>query len=171
MNPNTNIELVDVVDEDDHVIGVVTRAEMRSQRLRHRAVFIAVQHSDGRLLVHQRSFSKDVCPGLWDIAVGGVVASGETYDAAAVRELAEEVGVTNVAPVRIGEGSFSDEFFVLNARCYRVVCDGPFVFADGEVVSARWVNRADLDDLLATTSVMTDSVALLLAQGLVAVAQ
>lgn len=171
MNPNTNTELVDVVDEDDHVIRVVTRAEMRAHRLRHRGVFIAVQHSDGRLLVHQRSFSKDVCPGLWDIAVGGVVASGETYDTAAVRELAEEIGVAHVAPTRIGEGSFSDEFFVLNARCYRVVCDGPFVFADGEVIAARWVNRADLDDLLATNSVMTDSVALLLGPGLITVAE
>jgi hypothetical protein len=90
---------------------------------------------------------------------------------APVFELAEDVGVTHVGPTPIGAGSFSDEFFVLNARCYRVVCDGPFVFADGEVISARWVNRADLDDLLATQSVMTDSVALLLAQGLITVAE
>jgi len=122
-------------------------------------------------LVHQRSYSKDVCPGLWDIAVGGVVASGENYDTAAVRELAEEVGVTHVVPTLLGEGSFSDESFVLNARCYRVVCDGPFHFADGEVISAQWVNRRELDDLLRTQEVMTDSVALLLTQGLVTVAE
>ncbi|MEN9507404.1 MAG: hypothetical protein RI958_3330, partial [Actinomycetota bacterium] len=35
-------ELVDVVDDDDRVVGTVTRAEMRAGRLMHRAVFIAV---------------------------------------------------------------------------------------------------------------------------------
>ena len=30
---------------------------------------------------------------MWDICVGGIVASGETYEAAAGREFAEELGV------------------------------------------------------------------------------
>ncbi len=160
-------ELVDVVDEHDRVLRVVTRRQMRADRLRHRAVFIAVQHSDGRLLVHQRSFDKDVRPGAWDIAVGGVVAAGEDYDEAAVRELAEEIGVVGVVPTPIGGGTFGDESFELIGRCYRVVVDGPFEFADGEVSSARWVNRAELDELLRTHDVMSDSVALLLHRGVI----
>ncbi len=167
----TNEELVDIVDEHDHVVRVVTRREMRAHRLRHRAVYIAVQHSDGRLLVHQRSYDKDVRPGAWDIAVGGVVASGEHYDDAAVRELAEEIGVVGVAPLPVGGGTFGDESFVLIGRCYRVVADGPFEFADGEVIAARWVNRAELDELLQTHDVMSDSVALLLASGIIDLAE
>ncbi len=155
-------ELVDIVDEHDNVIDVVSRREMRARTLRHRAVFIAVQHSDGRLLVHQRSFAKDVRPGAWDIAVGGVVGSGEDYDAAAARELGEEIGVTNVTPSVIGGGAFGDESYDLIARCYRVVHDGPFVFNDGEVIQARWVDAEGLRTLLATQDVMSDSVALLL---------
>src|SRR5262245_32721356 len=89
-------ELVDIVDELDRVIAVVTRRQMRAERLRHRAVFIAVQGSDGRLLIHQRSPAKDVRPGAWDIAFGGVVATGEPYDLAALRELEEEIGVSGV---------------------------------------------------------------------------
>lgn len=160
-------ELVDVVDEHDHVLRVATRREMRADRLRHRAVFIAVQHSDGRLLVHQRSFDKDVRPGAWDIAVGGVVASGEDYDTAAVRELAEEIGVVGIVPSPVGGGTFGDESFELIGRCYRVIADGPFEFADGEVIAARWVNRTELDELLRTHDVMSDSVALLLASGII----
>ena len=33
---------------------------------------------DGRLLVHRRSDDKDLWPGRWDLAVGGVVAAGES---------------------------------------------------------------------------------------------
>lgn len=155
-------ELVDIVDESDRVIAIVTRREMRAGRLRHRAVFIAVQGSDGRLLVHQRSYDKDVCPGAWDIAVGGVVGSGESYDAAAAREMAEEIGLIDAMPTPIGGGPFGDESFELIGRCYHIVHDGPFMFADGEVIRAKWVNQGELDALLATEDVMQDSVALLL---------
>ena len=69
-------ELVDVVDEFDQVIQVVPRRVMRADRLRHRAVFIAILDGAGRLLVHRRSPHKDVWPSWCDIAVGGVVGAG-----------------------------------------------------------------------------------------------
>ena len=40
-----------------------------------------------------------------------------------------------------------------SARCYRVVHDGPFRFADGEVVEARWVDAADVADMLESAAV------------------
>ena len=160
--PAPGDELVDIVDEHDTVIDTVTRREMRAGRLRHRAVYIAVQHSDGRLLVHQRSHHKDVRPGAWDIAVGGVVGAGETYDDAAVRELAEEIGVEHVSITPWGGGVFGDESYELIGRCYHVVHNGPFRFADGEVIDAKWVNRSELHTLLRDEDVVADSVALLL---------
>lgn len=155
-------ELVDIVDEADNVVAVVTRREMRADLLRHRAVYIAVQGSDGRLLVHQRSFDKDVRPGAWDIAFGGVVGSGEGYDRSAQRELAEEIGILDAVLTPIGGGSFADEHYTLIGRCYHVVHDGPFHFADGEVIGTRWVNASELADLIATGNVLADSVALLI---------
>lgn len=155
-------ELVDIVDGHDNVIATVTRREMRAQRLRHRAVYIAVQHTDGRLLVHQRSHDKDVRPGAWDIAVGGVVGAGESYDEAAVRELAEEIGVEGATPSPWGGGVFGDESYELIGRCYHLVHDGPFRFADGEVIQAKWVNRSELDSLVRSEDVVSDSIALLL---------
>jgi isopentenyldiphosphate isomerase len=158
-------ELVDVVDADDRVVATVTRREMRRHRLRHRAVFVAVRASDGRLLVHRRSESKDVWPGWWDVAVGGVVASGETYAQAAVRELAEEVGI---APsprsqlVELGRGSYTDDAVDLVARCYTTTADGPFTFGDGEVVEARWVDATELGRLRGRQRFLPDSLALLL---------
>ena len=55
MSDSPGVELVDVVDEHDRVVGTVTRAEMRARRLRHRTVFVLVVSSDGRLLAHRRS--------------------------------------------------------------------------------------------------------------------
>jgi 8-oxo-dGTP pyrophosphatase MutT (NUDIX family) len=155
-------ELVDVVDDDDRVVATVTRAEMRARRLQHRCVSIAVVGSDGRLLVHRRAGTKDVWPGMWDLAAGGVVAAGESYDAAARRELAEELGVEGVELEPLGEGRFADESVALIGRGYRCTHDGPFAFTDGEIDEVRWVDRAALDALMASERFVPDNVALLL---------
>lgn len=161
-------ELVEVVDERDRVVRVVTRREMRAKRLRHRAVFIAVVHPSGRLLVHQRSPHKDLWPGWWDIAVGGVVAAGEPYELAAVRELAEEVGLDivraglRVEPLEDGRTvTYEDDDVALVGRLYRVVSPGPFEFADGEVVQARLVDENELRTMLREVPFLPDSLTLL----------
>jgi 8-oxo-dGTP pyrophosphatase MutT (NUDIX family) len=162
---NAGDELVDIVDEFDHVVDSVPRRVMRAERLRHRAVFIAVVDGMGRLLVHRRSPAKDVWPGWCDIAVGGVVGAGETYLEAAHRELAEEIGVTNetLAELDLGESRpYDDDQVSLLARCYLVTSEGPFTFDDGEVVEAWWVHRDGLDDLLVREKFLPDSLALLL---------
>jgi isopentenyldiphosphate isomerase len=154
-------EMVAEVDERDVVVRVVSRARMRAERLMHRAVFIAVIDSAGRLLVHRRSDDKDVWPGWWDMAVGGVVAAEEDYADAAVREVREEIGVQSV-PMEIGRGMFIDDSVAVQGRCYVVRHDGPFVFADGEVVEARFVTAAEFASLRGEVPFLPDSLALLL---------
>lgn len=165
MGLNAGDELVDIVDEFDQVVQVVPRRVMRAERLRHRAVFIAVVDGMGRLLVHRRSPLKDVWPGWCDIAVGGVVGAGETYLDAAHRELAEEIGVSaaTLEEIDLGESrAYDDAQVSLMARCYVVTSSGPFTFDDGEVVEAWWVHRDGLNNLLHRESFLPDSLALLL---------
>ena len=165
MGLNAGDELVDVVDEFDQVVQVVPRRVMRADRLRHRAVFIAVVDGAGRLLVHRRSPHKDVWPSWCDIAVGGVVGAGENYIDAAHRELAEEIGVSTATleEIDLGESrAYDDDQVSLMARCYVVTSSGPFTFDDGEVVEAWWVHRDGLDDLLRRERFLPDSLKLLL---------
>jgi isopentenyldiphosphate isomerase len=155
-------EWVDVVDLDDHVIDTVARSVMRRDHLRHRTTFVVVRAHDGRVLIHRRSDDKDLWPGRWDLAVGGVVQAGEEYDAAASRELAEEVGVVGPRLVRIGRGRYEDAHVRVLAMLYEVQCDGPFAFADGEVVEARFAAVTELRRLVDEQPFVPDSVALLL---------
>jgi isopentenyldiphosphate isomerase len=153
-------EWVDVVDEHDRVTGSVPRARMRAENLRHRAVFVLVVASDGRVLVHRRSPAKDVWPGWWDLAVGGVVRAGETYDVAVHRELAEELGLVATHPELLSSGTYEDDHVRLVGRVYRLVHDGPFTFADGEVVAAEWVTPAELTERVRRDPYLPDSLAL-----------
>ena len=159
-----NAELVDEIDVDDRVLRVVPRSTMRAERLRHRAVFVAVLDGSGRLLVHRRSPAKDVWPGWCDIAVGGVVASGETYEVAAAREVAEEIGIRGASCEVIDDGVariYDDDAVSLLGRCFRVTHPGPFRFADGEVTEAWWVRLEDVEESMRREPFLPDSVALL----------
>jgi isopentenyl-diphosphate delta-isomerase len=153
-------ELVEHIAPDGAVLGVVTRPEMRARQLRHRCVYLLVVH-DGRLLVHRRADDKDIWPGRWDVAAGGVVAAGEEWDDAARRELAEELGI-DVVPAPLGSGSWEGDGAKVLGHVYLVEHGGPFHFDDGEVVESRFVDRAGLGELLATTPVCPDSVAVAL---------
>ncbi|MGD9701887.1 MAG: NUDIX hydrolase [Acidimicrobiia bacterium] len=150
-------ELVEVIDESDHVVEVVPRWRMRAENLRHRAVYVLVTDSAGRLLIHRRSDAKDVWPGRWDLAAGGVVGVGESYGEAARRELAEELGIGDVPLEPFGACTYADAEVVLIGRVYRVRHDGPVRFADGEVVEARWVSRIELDERLRRDPFVPDS--------------
>jgi len=151
-----------VLDASGAVVGTVTRAEMRRRRLRHRCTFVIVRSSDGGVLVHRRAEDKDLWPGAWDLAVGGVVGAGEDWERAAERELAEEVGVADVGLELLGEGSYTDAAVDEVARIWTVTWDGPVRFDDGEVVEALVVDRAELAVRLVRDVFVPDSVALCL---------
>jgi isopentenyldiphosphate isomerase len=139
-----NEELVDVLDATGQVIGVTTRAEIRARRLPHRCVYILVFNRSGELFIHQRTPTKDVFPGYWDVAVGGVVAAGESFDLAADREGAEELGV----PLRVEPlfpFSFSDARTTAFAHVYRGTHDGPFRLQKEEIVQGCFIPPAEVE--------------------------
>jgi isopentenyldiphosphate isomerase len=132
-------ERVDVVDGDDRVLRRVTRREIREGNLLHRSVYILVFNTAGALFVHRRTLSKDVFPGHWDVAVGGVVGAGEAYDEAARRELHEEVGIVAV-PVRpLFQMRYEDSSSRLLGRVYACTWDGPMRLQRSEVDMGEWV--------------------------------
>ena len=92
-----------------------------------------------------------------------MLASGETYDGGAVRELAEELGIGDVAFERLGSGVYEDADVAEIATVYRVRWDGPVRFADGEVAEARWMTLEEVQRGAAgSLDLVPDSVSLVL---------
>lgn len=83
----------DVVNERDEVIGRADKSTIVEQGLICRVAFIMLANSLGELLLHQRSANKTAYPLYWSGAAAGHLVSGESYRAAARRELREEIGV------------------------------------------------------------------------------
>jgi isopentenyldiphosphate isomerase len=160
-NAGAGDELVDIVDRDDRRVATVARSVMRRDRLLHRAVYVAVFRPDGRLLIHRRSATKDIWPGWWDVAVGGVVAAGESWDEAARREVAEEIGIADAVLVTVGSGVYEDDQLAVLGRTYRMSTAGPLAFVDGEIVDSEWIDAGELPALLTQRSFLPDGLAML----------
>lgn len=137
-------EIVVIVDEHNNVVGVAPRREMRAKRLPHRSTYILVFNSQGQLYVQKRTMTKDVFPGYYDPAAGGVVLAGETYEAGAKRELAEELGIHDVPLSYLFTFYFADAHTCVWGGAFTCVYDGEVVLQPEEVESGEFVAPAEI---------------------------
>jgi isopentenyldiphosphate isomerase len=87
------LEFFDVVDGEDRVIDSKPGRECVRQGLLHRAIAVLLFNERGELYIQRRADWMGWYPGHWTLSVTGHVASGETYERAAKREMSEELGV------------------------------------------------------------------------------
>lgn len=143
-----------VVDEHDRPIGQAPLLEVRAKGWHHRIVRVIVESSDGKVLLQKRSQNVWM-PGLWDQSVGGHVDAGEGYEQAAVREMAEEIGVHDVDLEELGSWQSqnqSEDGGVINRfnRVYRVTlaANQPVKGNPEEVAELKWFTIMELKELV-----------------------
>lgn len=87
-------ELMDLVDENDVVIGQKLRSEIYADKVfNFRVVNGFIVNAKGELWVPRRSAHKRRYPSCLDFSVGGHVESGESYEQAFAREVEEELNL------------------------------------------------------------------------------
>lgn len=132
-------EWVDIVNEENEVIAQSSRAQMRAQRLRHRATYIVVHDGRGKILVQRRTENKDFMPGMLDATAGGVVQSGENMLESARREAEEELGIADVPFAEHGIFYFEDQHCRVWGGLFSCVSHGPFAMQEEEVAEIFWM--------------------------------
>lgn len=143
-------ERFDVVDANDVVVGQATRGEVHARGLWHRAVHVLVYNRAGQVFLQKRSMAKDTCPGCWASSCSGHVDSGEDYDIAAQRELAEEIGLeVAVPPERWFRMEPSEDTGWEFVWVYRLANDGPLTLNPAEVESGEWLAPAEITAAIA----------------------
>lgn len=139
-------EIVVIVDEANRITGQASRAEMRAGRLIHRACYVLVFNGRGELFVQKRTASKDIYPGFYDVAAGGVVLAGESYEESADRELTEELGIT--APLTFCLDHFHDgPDNRVWGRVFTCRHEGPMRLQPEEVAAGFFLSPAAVEEL------------------------
>ena len=141
-------EIFDICDAEDRVIGQAPRAEVHARKLLHRAVHIWVFNSSGELLLHLRSASKDEYPLCWTSSASGHLAAGEDYHTAAVRELAEELGLNGPLEY-VGRLSAGANTAYEHTALYTLTTDSSPCPDPGEIAEIRYLPMARWEQLLA----------------------
>lgn len=91
------MELLDIVDASDRVVGTAELDEIHRYGLRHRFIQVFVIDSMGRVLLRQSSSHGEDGTLLLDAAVCGHVCAGERYEEAARREASKQLGLPHDA--------------------------------------------------------------------------
>jgi isopentenyl-diphosphate Delta-isomerase len=91
-------EMLNIVNENDEIIGEETREKIHQDGLPHREIHVYFITPNKEIIFQHRAKDKDTYPDLLDATVGGHVEIGDSYEKTAIKETREETGVTvNIA--------------------------------------------------------------------------
>ncbi|MBI2011918.1 NUDIX domain-containing protein [Candidatus Daviesbacteria bacterium] len=126
-------EEIDIVDELGNILYSISKIEAHKKGLLHKTVIAEVIDSKGNIyLVKQSSDRQDA--GQYVSPVGGHVKKGETEEEALVREVLEEIGLTDFEYELLGREIFNREvlgrienhFFIV----FKITTDKEFILGD-----------------------------------------
>lgn len=87
-------EVLDLVDENDQVIGQINRNETSNGHDGYlRAAELLIMNDRGQLWIPRRQIHKRIKPRGLDFSAAGHVSSGETYEETLQKEVAEEINL------------------------------------------------------------------------------
>lgn len=143
-------DIFDVVNERDEVIGRERRSIVHQTGLRHRAVHVLIFNAKGEVFLQKRSMLKDTHPGTWDSSSSGHLDCGEDYDACALREVREELGVQLASQpdrlLKLDACEATGQEFVWVYRCSH---EGPFQLQAEEIETGAWFSPQRIDAWIA----------------------
>ena len=84
---------LEVVDENDIVVGIEPRSKVHRDGLLDREIHIFFITPKGEIIFQHRAKDKDTYPDKLDATVGGHVEPGMSYEETAIKECKEETGV------------------------------------------------------------------------------
>lgn len=133
-----------VVDANDNVIGSKNWKEIQYEDIYRVSTLWLSDQNTGEVLIAQRKWTKKNDPGKWSAAVAGTVEENETYESNIVKEIEEEIGLTNLE-LTVGPKTFTDDgkhkffnqWFLASIDKNSV----EIIIQESEVEAVKWVSK------------------------------
>lgn len=146
------MERVDVVNENNQVIGQASKADCHKKGLLHRTIIAEIIDSQGNwVLIKQSSDRQDA--GQYVSPVGGHIRAGESELEALKREAEEETGLTQFSHKYIGKAIFNREVIGRKENHYFILYE---ISSDEELIlnheseSYRRFSKDEIQELMKT---------------------
>lgn len=142
------MELIDIINENDQVVGQATRDEVNEKHLRCRIVHALVFNDKGEMAIHLRSAKRPFRPLHWSTAAGGFVQAGEDPEEAVKREMKEEIGIDSSLVFL-----YKDWYYGLTGAqhltyIYKTIHNGPFVIDPVEVERIEFFSLEKIKEMI-----------------------
>ena len=146
-----SVEIFEIFDTDERLIGELPREEVHKMGHIHRASHVLVWRSNGNLVLQKRTKMKDVYPGKWDLSTAEHAKPGEAPFETALRGLKEELGISSCCLTQLAGRRLNrldlptlkihDYEFV---RTFSTIVDAPLAMDSEEVAQLREIPLKDL---------------------------
>ena len=137
-----NDELLDVVNENDEVVGQEWRSVIvaNNQFYKLRGVWLFLKNKNGQLWIARRSIFKKLFPLALDGSAVGVVAAGESYEQALKRETLEELNIDAQGQYRfIGYTQPVNALYASHVKVYEMDYEGIPPFNTDDICEGLWL--------------------------------
>lgn len=158
-------EILDIVNDQDEVIGQAERDEVHAKGLVCRLIYVVFYTPGGNVILQKRSDTKKNDAGKLTTTVSGHVSAGQTYSDAAVRETFEEAGVevneTDLTFLGIVRADFVQGAYISNAMrgLFAYKFEGELSELKVEELDGAGFAVYNVDDLLEDISAEEDELA------------
>jgi isopentenyldiphosphate isomerase len=143
------IEYFPIVNEAGEVIGKESRSVCHNgSMLLHPVVHLHVFNSSGDLYLQKRNMNKDIQPGKWDTSVGGHVDYGEKVEDALLREVREEIGITDFKPLFAFRYKFTSTIETEFVNAYVTIYDKEIFPNDDELDGGKFWTKEEIENSL-----------------------
>ena len=141
-------EILDLVDENDQVVGKAPRSYIYQNNLIHqiRAVWFFIRNKEGKLWIPKRTANKRNCPLALDASAVGHVETGESYEFALYREVQEELNI-DLSKFNIREiGYFSPHKDGVKAfvKAYEIESDEIPNYNKEDYIESYWLSPEEI---------------------------
>ncbi len=140
-------EYLDLVDENDQVIGKKLRSEIYAEGLTNfRVINVFLVNAKGQLWIPRRTAHKAIYPLCLDFSAAGHVSSGETYEEAFAKEVREELNI-DVATVPHRELEYltpKKGVIVWFSKVYEIQSDSAPEYNPDDFIEAFWLSPQEV---------------------------
>lgn len=145
----TNMEIFDIVNNQDEVVGQASQKDVYENSLTHRIAHIMILNDRGEILLQKRGDTCSFLPGYWSTSVGGHVRSGETYEEGAKREGQEELGINMTDLIFLGkERYWVRPGFLKFVSTFVSRHPGPYINLPGKVSESTFFPKGKIQEML-----------------------
>jgi isopentenyl-diphosphate delta-isomerase len=142
-------EILEVLDAKDRPFMLMPRKQALQQKLALKIVLVVIRDQNGKIYIHQRSKKKSTYAQTWAVSAAGYVKAGESFEDAALRELAEELSVISVklklaATARPSPDNDNSQIALFVSNPARLIINAD----PGEISSGMFVDKDELEALL-----------------------